>query len=123
MKKKDVIIIGIILAIAAVVLVLTGIPSEQKSPNAVMIYIGNEVYKRIPLGKEQIITVDQGGGKVNEVFITERGVHMHSSTCANQDCLKQGDVTLDNYQSRVLSNWIICLPNQVSVELVVEEEE
>ncbi len=123
MKKKDIIIIGIILAVAAVVLVLTGIPSEQESPNAVVIYIGNEVYKRIPLGREQTITVDQGGGKINEVAITERGVHMHSATCANQDCIKQGEVTLDNYKSRVLGSWIICLPNQVSVELVVEEDE
>lgn len=48
---------------------------------------------------------------------------MHSASCKNQDCVHQGDVTLDNYNNRVLNNWIICLPNQVTIELVAEDME
>lgn len=35
--------------------------------------------------------------------------------------MHQGEVTLDNYEDRVLMNWIVCLPNQVTLELVVDD--
>ena len=77
----------------------------------------------MPVGEKQTITIDQGDGKVNVIEITERGAVMHSASCKNQDCVHQGDVTLDNYNNRVLNNWIICLPNQVTIELVAEDME
>ena len=47
---------------------------------------------------------------------------MKSSPCDNQDCVKQGEVTLANKDERILSNMIICLPNQVVLELYTPEE-
>ena len=123
MKKRDFIIIGIVLIAAVVLFLLTGLPNVAGNKGEIVIYIGSDVYKRVPLGKAQTVVVDQGDGKVNELYITEDGAVMHSATCDNQDCIKQGDVTLGNYKSRVLGSWIICLPNQVSVELVAGEEQ
>ncbi len=123
MKKKDFILIGIVLLAALALFLGTWLPKVTANKDEIVIYIGSEVYKRVPLGKEQTIVVDQGGGKVNELYISEDGAVMHSATCDNQDCIKQGEVTLGNYQSRVLGSWIICLPNQVSVELVAGEEQ
>ncbi len=120
LKKKDFIIIGVVLAIAVVLLAVKYLPVSKGSSDYIVIYVGNEEYKRVPIGDKQMITIDQGNGKVNVVEITERGAVMHSSTCANQDCIHEGEVTLDNYNNRVLNNWIICLPNKVSVELVTE---
>ena len=123
MKKKDFILIGIVLIAVLALFLLTWLPKITANKGEVVIYIGSEVYKRVPLGEPQTIVIDQGDGKVNELYITEDGAVMHSATCHNQDCIKQGEVTLGNYKSRVLGSWIICLPNKVSVELVAGEEQ
>ena len=47
---------------------------------------------------------------------------MLSSTCKNQQCIHQGVVSLANRDSRALYNQIICLPNQVILELLTPEE-
>lgn len=99
----------------------TAADALQGKEAAVLVYLGNQLYDIVPLGETQTITVDQGNGMVNEIHIDSNGTYMAHSTCDNQDCVKQGDITLDNYQDRILMNWVICLPNQVSIELVVKE--
>jgi hypothetical protein len=47
---------------------------------------------------------------------------MEDSTCENHDCVEQGMVTLENRDERILSNMIICLPNQVTLQLFTPEE-
>ena len=47
---------------------------------------------------------------------------MEDSTCENHDCVDQGLVTLENRTDRILSNMIICLPNQVILQLYSPEE-
>ena len=47
---------------------------------------------------------------------------MEKSTCENQDCVNQGLVTLENRDARVLYNMIVCLPNQVMLELYTYDE-
>ena len=47
---------------------------------------------------------------------------MESATCENHDCIEQGIVTLENRQTRPLMNYILCLPNQVSIALYTPEE-
>ena len=63
----------------------------------------------------------QEDGSVNVIEISERGAVMASSTCHNQLCVQMGEVTLDNWETRPNQQFIICLPNRVSVELVVKE--
>lgn len=58
----------------------------------------------------------------NVIHVTADGVYMESSTCENQDCVNQGEVTLENRDERILSNMIICLPNLVYLELYTPEE-
>ncbi len=58
----------------------------------------------------------------NHVRLTPEGVYMESATCENQDCVHQGMVTLENRESRALTNWILCLPNQVALALYTPEE-
>lgn len=58
----------------------------------------------------------------NVIHLTPEGVYMEDSTCANHDCIQQGIVTLENREERILSNMIICLPNQVSLQLFTPEE-
>lgn len=58
----------------------------------------------------------------NLIHVTADGVYMEDSTCANHDCVEQGEVTLDNREERILGNMIICLPNQVILQLFTPEE-
>ncbi len=64
----------------------------------------------------------QGHLLENVIHVTDSGVYMESATCENQDCVKQGYVTVENRETRVLSNMIICLPQQVTLQLFTPEE-
>ena len=57
----------------------------------------------------------------NTIHVTPDSIWMEHSTCDNQDCVMQGTVSLDNMETRVLSNMIICLPNEVVLELHTPE--
>ena len=63
-----------------------------------------------------------GSTAVNLIHLTPDGVYMEDSTCENHDCVEQGTVTLENRYERILSNMIICLPNQVILQLYDPEE-
>lgn len=58
----------------------------------------------------------------NMIHLLPDGVYMEASTCSNQDCVHEGTVTLENRSERVLGNAILCLPNQVSLELFSMQE-
>ena len=62
------------------------------------------------------------GETENLIHLTPEGVYIEEATCENHDCVQQGIVTLANRSERVLGNMIICLPNQVFLELFTPEE-
>ena len=80
------------------------------------------VYEPFPLQQGGRLTLRQPDGKVNVVEVTRDSIRMVESTCENQDCVEQGVVTLENRETRVLTNMIICLPNDVALELYTQEE-
>ena len=88
---------------------------------ALMVALAIGLLAVVPLGQKQTLTVTQEDGSVNVIEISERGAVMASSTCHNQLCVQMGEVTLDNWETRPNQQFIICLPNRVSVELVVKE--
>ena len=69
---------------------------------------------------EQILP--DGTPAENVIHLTPEGVYMEDSTCENHDCVEQGEVTLDNRKDRILGNFIICLPNQVTLQLFTPDE-
>ena len=83
------------------------------------IILNNRVWGIEPLGEEREVTVDQGNGMVNVIHLLPDGFYMASSTCENQLCVSQGEVTVDNYQRRILGTSVLCLPNGLDLELVV----
>ena len=98
-----------------------------EAPGFVRITVGSESrWVALPASGERVVTLRQtaedGTELVNEVHLSPEGVFMGAASCHNQDCVKQGQVTFENRDTRVLTNWVICLPNQVSVELYTPEE-
>ncbi len=74
--------------------------------------------ERFPLPQ----TLPDGTGTLNVLHLTPQSVWMEDADCENHDCMDQGEVTLENRWERVLGNMIICLPNQVVLELYSAEE-
>lgn len=104
--------------------VIGPMPSREteKVRGYVVLTVGNRQYgDPIPMDRDKIITLRQEDGKVNKVHITPEKVYMESSTCENQDCVGQGEVHIDTYEDRILGTYIICLPNNVSIEMVPAE--
>ena len=67
-------------------------------------------------------TLADGTETFNLLHLTPEGVCIEEADCSNQDCVNQGLVTFDNRSERVLGNMIICLPNQVILQLYTSEE-
>jgi hypothetical protein len=59
---------------------------------------------------------------VNVLHITPTGFWMEESNCEGQDCIGEGEVTLENRQERILGNMVICLPHQMVLYLITREE-
>ena len=80
----------------------------------------------LPVEGEYTRTIRQisedGSETINVLHLTPNGFRMEESNCEGQDCVKMGEVTLENREERVLWNMIICLPHQLSLELITREE-
>lgn len=88
----------------------------------VVVTVGGRQYgDPIPMDRDKILTIKQANGEINKIHITPDSVDMESSTCDNQDCVNEGIITLDNYETRILGKYIICLPNSVTLEMVPVE--
>lgn len=81
----------------------------------VVILQNGKVFGTYPIEKDQTVEV-KVDGHTNKINIKNRNVQMAFSTCANQDCIRQGKIH-DSSKS------IICLPNKVVVEIEGKEGE
>ena len=106
------------------VTVTPAFPEANGQTKAVLrIQVGGETLPDLPLTEDGVYMVSQPEKEaVNVIHTTATGAVMHSSTCDNQNCVEQGEVTLDNRDWRVMGNLIVCLPNQVLLELLSAEE-
>ena len=123
MNKKNaliLLILGVLILIAGAAAVLMPRETAVDGPYVLITVDGSE-YARVPLSSPRTVTVTQESGETNVIEISETGAVMASSTCKNQLCVEMGEVTLDNWEWRANQQFIICLPNRVSVELVVDE--
>ena len=122
MKKKDLLIVAIVLAVAALGTAAVHFLSPKQSTDFAVIYVGSEVYQIVDLNEDQVIEVDQGNGTVNHVKVENGAIDMADSSCPDQQCVYQGEMSMENYEKRILRHWIACLPNQVTIELALAEE-
>lgn len=123
MDKKNMLVIAGIAVIALILLAMSVFarPAQDVAEDMVIISVDGEEYARVPLSRPQTVTVTQEDGSVNVIEVSDHGAVMQSSTCGNQLCVKMGEVTVDNWEFRPNQQFIICLPNRVSVELAVTE--
>ena len=121
-KKNLLVIAGVILLAAALLAVaLLARPMTAVEEDMVVISVNGKEYARVPLSRPQTVTVEQENGCVNVIEVSDHGAVMLSSTCDNQLCVQMGEVTVDNWEFRPNQQFIICLPNRVSIELAVTQ--
>ena len=123
MDKKNWLVIATVVVVAAVLgaMSILARPTQDVAEDMVIIAVDGKEYARVALSKPQTVTVTQEDGCVNVVEVSDHGAVMLSSTCDNQLCVKMGEVTVDNWAFRPNQQFIICLPNRVSVELAVTQ--
>lgn len=122
-KRKDWIIIACAICMAAgLYAMLSFVNRDARTSGAVAIYVDNQLHTKAQIGQVQTITIEQPNGHVNVVRIDGVGVHMESSSCRNQLCVGQSEITPQNFSSRALGRTIVCLPNRVLVELMLDAE-
>ncbi len=103
----------------------TGVQTEATQGEAVaylVLTLGDTRYRPLPILKETSYRLHQSDGRENVFHVTQDSVYMESANCDNQNCIHQGTVSLGNRNTRVLGNMIICLPNQVVLELITPQE-
>ncbi|MCE5342105.1 MAG: NusG domain II-containing protein [Eubacteriales bacterium] len=119
MKRRDWLILGIILlASLALFLLRPRAGGTGDTAANLRITVPGQTYELVALNEEREIVIEQEDGSRNVVEIFPGGFRMKESNCANQDCVLQGDVTVDNIGERVLANEVICLPHRLVLELV-----
>ena len=92
-------------------------------------YVGTEVnyavdgvqYAELPLGADDEVVITQANGARNCVEIRDGQVRMREANCPTGSCVACGWLDPADEAVRLLpdARWIICLPNRVSVELVL----
>ena len=87
-----------------------------------LINVNNHIYEPVPLTGDRVVTITQEDGKQNVAAVSIDTAHMSAATCQGQECIHQGQVSLENRDQRVLYNQIICLPNTVILSVLDEKE-
>lgn len=95
---------------------------EYPAETYLLVRTASGTYMPIPLNEDNAFTVRQSDGSENTVHIGKNSFYMEASNCENQNCVEQGEVTLENRDSRALLNMVICLPHNLSLELLTLEE-
>lgn len=99
----------------------TATPDLSQVKAFLVVTVSDKTYQPIPLTEEGYYRL-RHGDCINIVHVTPTSIDMHEANCDNQDCVEQGEVTLENKDTRILGNRIICLPNQVTLQLYSRNE-
>ena len=106
-KKNDVLLFVIILAVAALLFVLSA--ALQKPGSEVRVVSGRELFGAYALEEDLILEI-QEAGSLNVIAIAGGKVEMKEANCPKGDCLWQQPI------SRV-GQTIVCLPNKILVTI------
>ena len=98
-KKKDFILIGVLLVIALIGLGVTQFLQHQTG----------EIYGTYPLDQSRTIEINDAKG-YNKVVIENGSVHMADADCPDQYCVQHAAIHAGH-------ETIICLPHELVVEI------
>ena len=95
---------------------------EYPAESYLVLTTSNGIHAPVPLNEDNEFKLTQADGSENVVHIGKNSFYMASSNCENQNCVEQGEVTLENRETRILFNMVICLPHNLSLQLLDRAE-
>ena len=111
--KTDLLIIIIIMLIAGLSWVIIHFLNQEKG-NYLEISVREKIWKVIPLNRNGTYEIPGKNG-TNILVVKDGEAYMKDADCPDRLCVKQGKIS-KNGES------IICLPHQVVVEVVADNE-
>lgn len=114
LKKADILLIFVILALAVFSLIQWRAKNNTPAVFA-EVTVGGEVYKRFDLSKDYEGDIPGIHGGTNHLVIKDGKVQVTQASCPDKICVSQGVIAFSWDQP------IVCLPNQVMVQIVGEE--
>lgn len=110
MKKKDFILITVILIAIAALFGYTKFKDANEEAAVVAVYKDNELYKEIQLDEEVEFTI-KDGEHINKVKVHDNGVEVTEANCPDKVCVKTGFITKP-------SQSIVCIPNKLNIKII-----
>lgn len=108
MKKNDFILAGVVLAVA--LLALGYLYFCRHAGSEVLVSVEGVTVARYALDEDRVVTVSGKDGGTNILVIESGKVHIMEADCPDLLCVKQGEISYTGQS-------IVCLPNQVVVEI------
>ena len=111
-QKRELILIGILLIcglILGAVLLLS-----SKSGAQIEISVGGQVCAVYPLNENATYIIDGIYGGTNTLVVENNSAHMIDATCPDKVCIHMGTISKGGQS-------IICLPNQVVVQILSDD--
>ena len=115
MKKNDILLVGAILLIAAVLFFAVQYKRNSKEADWVVVSNGSTEYARYPLHKDGTYEIVAHEGEKNVLTIKDGVVNMIEANCSDQICVYQKEISKNG-------EMIVCLPHQIIVEIESGEE-
>lgn len=110
MKKRDFLVIGIVLCLAVSLGMVAFL--DMKPAQNLCVFVDGELYGEYSLQENQEIRI----GDTNVCEITDGKVRMIHANCPDQICVHTSEISRDGMT-------IVCLPNRVVLEIQNETEE
>ena len=114
-KKQNVIYIIILLIASFAMLFFVIMGKQRQKGDKVLIYVNGTLVQEVSLEVEAEIVIHGNPGD-NVLVIRDRKAYMKEASCENHVCIQQGEVSRNG-------ETIICMPNQIIVEVSAEKQE
>lgn len=114
MKKNDFILVGVVLLVA--LLAVGYLYFFRHTGNEIVVMVEGKETQRYALDEDRTVTIQGKDGGTNVMVIENGTVHFSDADCPDLLCVRQGEISYTGES-------IICLPNQVVVEIAGDGEE
>ena len=107
MKKNDIILIGTLFGIIAVLFLAMFFIKRNTVNGEAVVWVGGAEYARYPLSKDRVIEIPGALGN-NVLTIEEGNAYMSSAVCPDKVCMDFGKIHYN-------TDMIVCLPGGIVV--------
>lgn len=113
-RKKDLLLIGIVLAVAAGGFTVNAM-MHKKPAAAVEVTVDGQPAGTFDLNENTDTVIEGFNGGTNHLVIQDGNVWISEATCPDKVCVHQGRVSMNG-------EIIVCLPNRMIAKVVAPEE-